>query len=61
MSYIIAASGSGKYYFHVLCSSYYLPVKQLRLPKELGGMGVVNVPLKIKAQIIKFITRLSLE
>ena len=31
---------------------------QLQLPKELGGMGVVNVRLKIKAQRIKFITRL---
>ena len=32
--------------------------EQLLLPKELGGMGVVNVRLKIKAQRIKFITRL---
>ena len=32
--------------------------EQLQLPKELGGMGVVNVRLKIKAQIIKFIIRL---
>ena len=31
---------------------------QLELPKELGVMGVVNVRLKIKAQRIKFITRL---
>ena len=31
---------------------------QLQLPKELGRMGVVNVRLKIKAQRIKFITRL---
>ena len=32
--------------------------KHLQLPKELGGMGVVNVRSKIKAQRIKFITRL---
>ena len=32
--------------------------EQLQLPKELGGMGVVNVRSKIKAQRIKFITRL---
>ena len=32
--------------------------EQLQLPKELGGMGVVNVRLKIKAQRIKFIIRL---
>ena len=32
--------------------------EQLQLPKELGGLGVVNVRLKIKAQRIKFITRL---
>ena len=30
--------------------------EQLQLPKELGGMGVVNVRLKIKGQRIKFIT-----
>ena len=32
--------------------------EQIQLPKELGGLGVVNVRLKIKAQIIKFISRL---
>ena len=32
--------------------------EQLQLPKELGGLGVVNVRLKIKAQRVKFITRL---
>ena len=32
--------------------------EQLQLPKELGGLGVVNIWLKIKAQRIKFITRL---
>ena len=32
--------------------------EQLQLPKELGGMEVVNVQSKIKAQRIKFITRL---
>ena len=32
--------------------------EQLQLPKELGGMGVVNFRSKIKAQRIKFITRL---
>ena len=25
--------------------------EQLQLPKELGGMGVINVQVKIKAQI----------
>ena len=29
--------------------------EQIQLPKELGGLGVVNVRLKIKAQRIKFI------
>ena len=32
--------------------------EQLQLPKKLGGMGVLNVQLKIKAQRIKFIIRL---
>ena len=32
--------------------------EQIQLPKELGGLGVVNVRLKIKAQRIKFISRL---
>ena len=35
--------------------------EQLQLPKELGGMGIVNVRLKIKAQRIKFITRRVME
>ena len=36
--------------------------EQLQLPKELGGLGVVNIRQKIKAQRIKYITRfLSLE
>ena len=32
--------------------------EQIQLPKELGGLGFVNVRLKIKAQRIKFISRL---
>ena len=32
--------------------------EQLQLLKELGGLGVVNVRLKIKAQRVQFITRL---
>ena len=39
-----------------LYKKHLISKEQLQLPKELGGMGVVNVRLKIKAQRIKFIT-----
>ena len=43
-----------------ICSykKHLISREQLQLPKELGGLGVVNVRLKIKAQRVKFITRL---
>ena len=46
------------FYFIWSHKNHLISKEQLQLPKELGGMGVVNVRLKIKAQRIKFITRL---
>ena len=37
---------------------HFISKEQIQLPKELGGLGVVNVRLKIKEQRIKFISRL---
>ena len=37
---------------------HFISKEHIQLPKELGGLGVVNVRLKIKAQRIKFISRL---
>ena len=37
---------------------HFISKEQIQLPKELGGLGVVNVRLEIKAQTIKFISRL---
>ena len=37
---------------------HFISKEQIQLPKELGGLGVVNVRLKIKTQWIKFISRL---
>ena len=37
---------------------HFISKEQIQLPKDLGGLGVVNVRLKIKAQRIKFISRL---
>ena len=38
---------------------HFISKEQIQLPKELGGLGVVNVRLKVKAQRIKYISRLS--
>ena len=42
----------------VTIKKHLISREQLQLPKELGGLGVVNVRLKIKPQRVKFITRI---
>ena len=44
--------------FSTLFGAIVKTKEQIQLPNELGGLGVVNVRLKIKAQRIKFISRL---
>ena len=46
------------FYFIWNYRKHFISKEQIQLPKELGGLGVVNVRLKIKAQRIKFINRL---
>ena len=59
---------SGKYakeidkiIFDIIWSSrkHFISKEQIQLPKEFVGLGVVNFRLKIKAQRIKFLSRLK--